>query len=487
MRILEIMVYRWFVITSFFLCLFYAIIFEPVGIENQGDQETYLQMAFDFNEGIGVSSMQTHRSPLYPLILSCILSISGPINLLDFIVFFQFILVFISSLIVFHIFKRIIKDLWWVFGIGILFLLSFSTLSFAYTIVSEILTIFLFLLSALLNLLYFEKSKPIFLIFAGTILGLAILARFNLLVLPIFIVFSILCHQLLIAHEKKLSFLISNCLIYVGSVLFVLNLWCMYNVEQHGSYFLFPKSHMGKRFTAMALVKDGQDMPVEYRKAHNIILKAKNDFLLAETNSKMRKSSLFNMLGEDRRMHYIELTMGYRLFMKVADTLFVIYNINPQLPDAQDQLASKMRGYYNILEKQSPNTLLELRLFSLLNSFKYSSSGDSQYHRKNLAKLPSAVILSYKFLFLLISGAFIILSLVFIVRVIIRKTYRENFIVLFLLLLVSYFPAINFMAVTYSDASRFKFPAEPLIFGLLFYYFYLFIWVKRKRFNIQQQ
>ncbi|MFH0866503.1 MAG: hypothetical protein V1904_09915 [Bacteroidota bacterium] len=474
-KISEIFIEKWFkaaCIVNVLLCIIFIFLFSPVTSEGKGDQGTYMTMASQIFSKDGLSVCFSHRSPLYPMLLGVFSLVFGSAYYIKTAIIFQYFLVFLTSLVIYRLFEMPGTGKRNSFFVSLLFVLNFSTIFYAYNILSEILTVCLFFLSFYLLMLFSRHEKSKYLLMSGALSGFLILARFNMLPLPFFFGLIIMLFFLQKYHFiLNFKILFRWLIVFFAPIIIILNLWCAYNFFNHGKYFLFPASHMGNRYTVTALIKNDQHVTEEYKDVHKIFLNVKEKYLAEKEKSfGTKKSSLLNYMGKDFYLHFAELTSGYQVYLMAKDELHNYYQIDTAQAGYDDLLSRKLGPYYDQVIKQNKSMLWELRLFSLINSFKYSYSGEGDFS-KNLGKLPSTVVFAYKFIFETAIILFVLLAIIYIYIAFKKHLLIKNFIALSVLIIIFYFPVINVLAVTYSDANRFKFPSEPLILGMIFYMF----------------
>ncbi len=122
-----------FIFVSGALCLFYTLLFRPVTYEAQGDYPAYLDLAKQLYGLPGASDTDlSHRSPLYSLILGLFIIIFGEAHFLTILVVFQYILIFITSLLVYKIILQLTDNKTAAFIAGIAGVLNLTTVFFGY-------------------------------------------------------------------------------------------------------------------------------------------------------------------------------------------------------------------------------------------------------------------------------------------------------------------------------------------------------------------
>ena len=133
-------------------------------------------------------------------------------------------------------------------------------------------------------------------------------------------------------------------------------------------------------------------------------------------------------------------------------------------------MALKLSNFYQEIAMQHKQFIFTYRFISFFAGFVPSVRGllPPEYGTTNLNILPSVDFKMYSITMVLISLV-VFVSFLFFVRNWIRSKGQVNIVLLAMYLLVFSFWGINFAFVTMGDANRFKFPAEPFIFGLFLY------------------
>ena len=452
-----------FVGMSFLICLVYAIAFSPI---TAGDSSAYISMAkhwlgdsADFDQGT--------QSPLYGLLLALFLKIFGENNYLIFVVYFQFLLIFMTSIIVFRITCRLTHSIKLSYLAGFLFLTSLPVVFFGYMILTETLTVFLFMLVVyLLTGLndFHAKTGPI--ILCGFLTGLLILARFNLIFAPVWIICIIIFYQLFKERKYSLRTLGRHLFVFLLPLLIILNLWCLRNYEKYGFYFLFPSSgQVVSRNAVLVVLTDQTPVADHFVEVKRIFLAAKKTL----TQPKHSKGSLLDYFSGDVSTILYEMNSGFHIYSAANPALLEYYGIE-NTPKAQAILTKSLAPFYREVAQNHRMKILFLRTCSLFFSFRASPSTLPDNIRSNLNRLPSVFFVIYKSLFMLASVSVIVLTFYYLGQTVKRRDYGSQYVYLVLLAMWLYFPIINFIHACMIDSDRYKYPGDPLLVILLLFY-----------------
>lgn len=470
----------YFVIISFITCLIYAIVFQPITWQISGDAGAYIELAKQF---LGISERNidlSHRQPLYSFILAIFILVFGESEFIYPIMYFQFFLVFVSSLIVYKIFDNLGQSKKLSLFAGTLYIINFSTLYYAFNILTETLALFLFVLIVYLLILVAKNQNLWLLLLLGLLNGLIVLARFNALGVPIISLFCLFLIHYRYNGFKKLKLLVKPILSYGFVVLFVLNLWCLYNYSHRGFYGILPSYHLGQRWAIPATINETNTVNEEYEPILEIFLNARQEFFQKVTPIEIKKGSLVDYkILKNIYSFFKPQANGYHIYKLAKPKLLNHYNLRNTSKDIAT-LGEKLKPFYNHISKQNKRELLKLRIYSLFVTFKASGTTLPTNENLNLNILPDLIFKIYKIIFIFINLFVFIFSLYVIICNAKNIRKYDNWFVFLIIFMILYFPFVHFYANVLGDANRFKFPSEPLIFGLFIYYL---IKLKRRYFS----
>lgn len=446
------------------LCINIALALYATPVIDFGDAGSYIELSKKFL-GENIEANMAHRSPLFSMLLAVIIKVFGIPLAFKIMVFIQYGLVFATSLLIYSLFKRIFKKPLLPIIISILFNLSVSTIYFANILLTEIITIFLLFISLHFLLKYFDCNKFKYLIILGLSIGLLSLARFN--AVPIIFSFLILLSYLLFIEQRN-SFKkgIVSLIVFLIPYLFILNSWALYNLNQNGFYGLFPGGGtLASRNVIVASIRPDNKVKPDYQPVLDIFIKAKDEYASQQITEVKGSFSSKDKIGILK-----DLYSGYAIYGIAYPELIKYCGLKDT--DGEYQMNNKLKGFYKEVSMGNSNFIWKLRLYSLLSSFRASTSGilPSNYGKINLNILPPLLIKLNKIINFFISFFVFVAFFYFVYKLIKYHNKRPDFLLLVLFIIVFSFWGINFLFATAGDANRFKFPAEPLIIGLFVYY-----------------
>jgi len=462
--------FRIFTICSFLYCLLLALVCHPVVMESQGDAPAYIELAKQF---LGMSDNTTDlssRQPLYSLFLAPFISIWGENGFSYPVMYCQFFMVFLSSLLLYKLFEKFLLFKSFPLIITILYLLNLSTINYASSILSETFSLLIFTIIVYVLIENSEKDRISLWFVLGLLAGLMVLARFNMLGLPVFIV---LCMLLIHYRHYGITGLkksIYPFLYYFLGLLLVLNIWSLYNLRENGFYGVFPPYHAGQRWAIPATIKRTNHISGKYKPLLEIFVKARQKYEKENPSISLKKGSLLENQAAQRL--YLSLkpqVNGYQVYKLAHDDLLKYFDLKDNSVD-NARLGYLLKPFYKEIAKQNRAKLTKFRFYSLINTFRAGGTTLAVDEKMNINALPPVLVKIYKVIFFCMAAiTFLVAALFFVFKI---KSIKEhkNWKVFILIILISYFPVVHFYANVISDANRFKFPAEPLIIGLFIYF-----------------
>jgi 4-amino-4-deoxy-L-arabinose transferase-like glycosyltransferase len=429
-----------------------------------GDACSYIELSKNFlgeNNGVDMS----HRSPLFSMILALIIKGFTIPFAYKVMVFFQYSLVFVTSVLVYSLFERIFNRSLLPITISILFNLSISTIYFANILLTEILTVFFLFISIHFLLNYFDRNKLKYLVFLGLSIGLLSLARFN--TVPIIFSFGLLLsHLLFVEQRSSLKKGLVSLIVFFIPYFVVLNAWSLYNLNHNGFYGLFPNGGtLASRNVIVASIRPDNKVKPSFMPVLEIFIKAKDKYAnqqITEVNGSFSSLNKIKIIKD--------LYSGYNIYGLAYPDLARYFKLKDT--DGEYQMDNKLKEFYKEIAVENTAFIWKLRLYSLLSSFRASTSGilPSSYGKINLNILPPIIVKLNKLINFFISF-FVFVSFFFSLKGLIKcPNKKPAFLLLTLFIIVFSFWGINFVFATAGDANRFKFPAEPIIIGLFVYY-----------------
>ena len=451
-------------ILSALICILYAIVFSPITWQAQGDSLAYITLAKQFL-GLDASHADlSFKSPFYSMVLAFFIMFFEEKTSIQIMIYLQYLLVFLTSIYLFKIFDKLIDKKYILTILVLVYLFNLSTIYFGFIILTETMTQFLVVYLAYLVIKYRDnETKKWFLIWMGIVSAISVLTRFNLAVLPLFIWLCICIDHFIKFGFKRVKLLLKRTFLYFLPILLFLNLWCYINYMERGFYFLWPPLHMSSNYVVLPMVDKNTKVSPEYRDILKIILEAKEK--VNSIKPEITDSSIFNFIPAAEFIQ--KINSGRNIYSEARPELLNYFHLKS---DSNYLFNKKLKPILNEISSQNKTNILLMRTFSFLLSFKWIYKPLPVNTKINLNILPSIFVIAYKLIFLSAMILFILLSVLFIIKTVVNKTLKQNYVQLILLILIYYFPLMNFLVITYSDANRFKFPAEPLIFGMIFYF-----------------
>jgi hypothetical protein len=464
-------VYQWFIIINILLCIFYCFFFNPITKELLGDAPSYIDLAKQiFNLPNAPTYDLSGRSPLYSIIIGFFMLIFSENTFILPIVVFQYLLIFLTSWIIYKLLFLMSKDNWISFVAGTTSSLNLSTIFFAYTIATETVAIFLFTYTVYQILKYFKEKKTINVFFAGLFSALLVLDRFNTIGIPIIFIFVLMVFIIFRFEKKSIKRYLKDLFIIILPIIVILNGWAMYNFLNNRFYNIIPPCHTGQRWAIPATIKKENVVSQKNKEVLNIYLKhievQKQNGKVINNNKKgsLLENSVISKLNE----WFIPDANGYYLYRSSEKELLEYYHLT-ETPCAINQLGKNLIPFYNEIAKQNRKQLFHLRLYSFLYTFKSNSTTIDGKANINLNKLPVYLLVSYKLIFIFIIIIVYAISIVHIFRIIFKKQLYAKFAWFTLYAFIWYFPLINFYANVMGDANRFKYPTESIIIGIFIF------------------
>ncbi len=457
---------KFIVVSGFILILIYIILFPP--LYNYGDGTVYLNFAKEIAEK-GNTGQYLHRSPLLPWLISLIIKPLGFENTAKVVVVFNFITIFLSGLILFTIIQKYLCSDTIALISTLIFYLDFSVIFYGYVLYTETLTLFLVMLTVRFLLGTLHNSSGWFPLLSGIFASLTVLCRFNILpLLAVFLAGIVLIGYFI--YGFGLVPVLKKAGLFILPVFIILNSYSYHNYKTWGFYGVFPAggSSIVSRNALIATLRGDENVTEQQREVLKIFINARNNFLKEE--QAVYKSSL---LFPGRKNLINEMAGGFKIYLKALPSLCDYFKIDPKKPEPE--ISEKLHPFYREIRKINKPHIWKLRALSFAGSFT-SSAGLNTPSKPDthLARLPSGILIVYKLLVPLISFAVLMLSVIYLLRVILGCAAPDGTI-LFFILIISGFFLINFGFATVIDASRFKYPSEPFIISLGVYWAFNFI------------
>ena len=388
---------------------------------------------------------------------------------------FQYFLIFLSSIFIYKIFLQLTGKRGIAFFAGLTGILNLTTVFFGFMILSETLALFLFTLSAWLLIKYYQEGSTVLAILTGLTLGMLILARYNMIGLPVVVAGLLIIVFVFKKQKGGMSQALRDISLFTVSMLLILNIWAFRNYLTYGRYELLPRHHTGQRWAVPATIDPSDSVSNEYYEVLQIFLKTREDLLVRAENRQYRKSSLleYNII-EKINDHFRPDVSGYLLYRDSEEELLNYYHLE-QNPEGIRSLNTKLKPFYDEIAAQNRKEIRRFRTYSFLYSFKHISPTLPGNAPANLNILPSFILKAYKVIFILMMVMVFAGSIIHTIYIMLRRErLRQSLQWIILYGIIWYFPVVNWYANVLGDANRFRYPADMIITGLFISYVWFF-------------
>lgn len=465
-------VFRTFAIAAFFYCLLCAAIFKPITWQAKGDAGAYIELSKQF---LGISNEFkdfSNRQPLYSFLIAPFILVFGEDTFLYPVMWLQFLIIFLSALIVYALFKKLNLFKFLPVLSGSAYLLNLSTLFYGYNILSETLALFIFVSIVYVLLLLEDNSKTHLLMVLGLLNGLMVLARYNTMGIPLITMICLLLIHFRNHGAKNHKLLMKSVFCYGISVIFILNLWMLYNYYQRGFYGIIQKDHPRFNYVTNSCINENIKVSIENQPILDIFLKAREEILNKQDKIIIKKGSLLEYHFFYDLYFFFKgnnIVRGNKLFGLVRPKLLTYFGLENNSKGISE-IGKKLAPFYREIKSQTRGQEMKSRFSALLQTFRASGTTLPVKQAINLNALPGWIFVIYKMIFIFINTFVFVFSFFLVVSTFWRIRSYKNWLLLLVMITILYFPASHFIAITPGDANRFKFPAEPLINGLFIYY-----------------
>lgn len=448
-----------------FICLCYGVFFKPIMMQ---DGSGYMEIAKIF-AGIKNPSIDTSdRQPFYSIILSIFYRIFNGPFLLKAIIIFQYMLIFLNSILLFKIFQPLIKNTKILFLVPIFYLINLTTVFYGYMVLTETLASFLFILLVYLLVQLPNKLNSYwYYLFIGVVNALLFLTRFSTFFLLIMTPAIIIFYYIFLQKKVRPILFLSKVSIFLIPVAISLCSLSYYNLKRNNFFFLFPTTGTISHYYSILSTLDKRNVVSnEYRYVDSLLLQKKDS--IENIKIKLKKGSLLNYIGKEKFQGF---TLGWGIYANAEQELFNYYKLHGNNRN-RAILAKHLSGFYKQIEKQNRKKLFSFRFNSFLLCLRANNiTLTDEFAKTNLNKLPVIIIKGYKIFIILFIGCFYLFSLFFIIKFIRFKNINYHFRFICLMMFVLYFPLTGMLTADVYNITRYKFLSELLIIGLMFYYF----------------
>ncbi len=423
-------------------------------------------------------------SPLYPLFLALVIKIAGLNSYLDVVLRLQFVFLALVSYIMYILACKSLGNrvLAYVFGIFILLNPQLIQINAQYN--SEPLGILIASIYGLLLYRFVTHSGPKIwnVILLGLTSGLLVLCRYNLLLIPIVTAIIILVEVIRTkdALRDQILYFSVWAPVYLVSVLFILNFWCLRNLNKFGEYALFEMKGGGgaaSRNAVLTILDENTNISPEYRQLKDIILNVNKPFEPDIENRTEGKQFLSQYWPESLYQFKYGQT-GYMRYLRAEPELYKYFGIEP-LSSNHPLLSEKLSPFYNDIYRNNRGEFMPLRILSAFYTLAPSNIKVIDKYKSVGRVLNSKFVQSaYVFSFGLVMVFFTLYSLFFVLRRIFKNWKNTDDIqwyIIYISGIFYHFILLHAYKMSMKDSNRFKDCFLPLLFLAALYlmvYFY---------------
>ena len=424
-----------------------------------GDAPVYVKWAQSFIGELPYID-NGHRSPFYSVLLAGFMLLFKEPAVFKVVVVFQYILLGVSVWLTYRVFLKVFNHPYKAMLVALFFNFSFSSIHHANLLQTEILTLFLFMCSVHGIVKLFEEVKKSTLFFVGVSVGLLFLARFN--AVPLLLCYVGILVYLFYTKCFVFGRAFHSLSYFLLPVVLLVNGWCFYNYTHNHFYGLFPGAGSVPRNVTVASIRPDNVVTDQQKPILAIFLNAKKQ--VQDHTNTVRSKGYISVWGLNE---VDQVSQGHTIFMKAIPELCKFFKLKKNASSLE--LRTHLDAFYRTIYKQNSSFIWKARVMSLFLSFTHSASSlPDSFGKINLNILPYYFFVGYKALILALSFTVFLSGIFFFYSFLINRE-SQNIAILISYLFVVAFWSINFAFATTGDASRYKFPCEPLVFGLFVY------------------
>jgi len=426
-------------------------------------------------------------SPLYPLFLALVIKTVGLSSYLSVVLRLQFIFLALVSYIMYILVYKTIgnKNLAYVFGILMLLNPQFIHINAQYN--SEPLGI---LLAGIYGLLLYRfatntGSKSWNVIFLGLISGLLILCRYNLILIPLLTAIIIFVDIIRIKEElnKKLRYFSIWFPIYLISVFFILNFWCLRNLNKFGEYTLFEMTGgAASRNAVLTIMNEKTKISPEYQMLKDIIIDINKPFE-PDIENRNEGRQFLSQYWPESLYNFKYGQTGYMRYLRAEPELYQYFGIE-SVSSNHPLLASKLLPFYKDIYSNNRSKFLPLRLLSAVYTLAPSNIKVLDKYKSMGRLLNSKFVQSgYVFSFGLVMLFFTLYSVYFVLGRILKNWKNTNdthWYIIYISGIFYHFILLHAYRMSMKDSNRFKDCFLPLFFFAALYLMIYFYQTRRR-------
>jgi 4-amino-4-deoxy-L-arabinose transferase-like glycosyltransferase len=435
-----------------------------------------------------IESGQT--SPLYPLFLALVIKTVGLSSYLNVVLRLQFVFLALTAYIMYLLVYKSFGNKILAVAFGILMLLNPQFIHMHAQYNSEPLG---FILAALYGLLLYRfvtntGSKIWNVIFLGLVSGLLILSRYNLLFIPFITVIIILIEVIRKTDglKRKLLYFSMWTPIYFLSVFFILNFWCLRNLNEFSEYTLFNMKGGGggaSRNAVLTILNENTKVSPEYQKLKDIIISVNKPFE-PDIENRQEGRHFLSQYWPESLYNFKYGQTGYMRYLRAEQELYKYFGIE-DVSSNYHLLSSKFRPFINDIYRNNRGDLFPLRILSGLYTLTPSNIKVIDKYKSVGRLLDSKFIqAAYVFSFGLVILFFTLYSVFFVLGRIFKSWKNTNdlqWYIIYISGILYHFILLHAYKMLMKDSNRFKDCFLPLFFFAALYLIIYFYQTRRAR------
>ena len=313
-------------------------------------------------------------------------------------------------------------------------------------------------------------------IFLGLITGLLILCRYNLILIPLVTALIILV-EVIRTKDKLYRKLLHFSLwlpIYLLSLFFIINFWCLRNLNEFGDYTLFNMKGGGgaaSRNAVLTILDKNTKVSPEYQQLKDIIINVNKPFE-ADSENREEGRQFLSQYWPESLYNFKYGQTGYMKYLRAEPELYRYFGIE-NVSSNHPLLASKLSPFYNDIYRNNRSEFLPLRILSAFYTLAPSNIKVIDKYKSVGRLLNSKVVQSgYVFSFFIVMIFFTLYSVFFILGRIFKEWNKTNDIqwyIIYISGIFYHFILLHAYKTNMKDSNRFKDCFLPLFFFAALY------------------
>lgn len=475
----------WILCSYLLIGIVISLFVEVKILQGRTDAPHYNNLALNYagitNENIDIGQ----TSPLYPLFVALLIKTTGVGSYLSILLRLQFVFLALAAYMMYMLAYKSIGNQILAYVFGILILLNPQLVHINAQFNSEPLGI---LLACIYGLVLYRfvthaGSKIWNLILLGLMSGLLILCRYNLIAIPIITAIIILVEVIRTKDglNRKLLYFSVWLPIYLLSVFFILNFWCLRNLNKFGEYTLFEMTGgSASRNAVLTILNENTKISPEYRQLKDIIITVNKSFE-PDIENRTEGRQFGSKYWPESLYAFKYGETGYMKYLRAEPELYKYFGIEA-VSSNHPLLASKLLPFYQDIYKNNRSEFMPLRLLSAIYTIAPSNIKVIDKY-KSIGNLFNSKLVqsAYVFSFVLVMLFFAVYSIFFVLGRILKNwknTTDTHWYIIYLSGIYFHFILLHAYRMTMKDSNRFKDCFIPLI---LFAALYLIIYFYQNR------